>query len=89
MYRSANSAAVTNAVGTGVSYDTLGYVTNVLSGVTPVVAIANYTTLNKTAPVGYQSTDPGIAGIRTLYIGQVAVAANCGLTNYQVYVSGK
>jgi hypothetical protein len=86
VYKNIAGQTATNAVGTNVRYDTLGFVTNVLNGVTPVVTVATYTPLGKAATTS-QSSDNGIAGVTTLYIGNVTTLGLSGLTNYQVYQS--
>jgi hypothetical protein len=67
----------------------LGTVTNVLNATpTRVTTIAAYGPITNAAST-YQSSDVGIRGISTLYIGTVTVPALTGITNYQVYFSGK
>jgi len=89
IYRDVPNRFPTNAVGTGVNCAILGTVTNILNGVAPVTAIASYNGVPRTTASTYQSTDAGIAGISTLYIGYVTVPGLSGITNYQVYVSKK
>jgi hypothetical protein len=88
VYGSAKSKFPTNAAGTSLTYDTIGYVTNVLNGTTPVTTLARYTPLGKSATAN-QSSDVGIAGISTLYIGIVNPGTASGLTNYSVTFKGK
>lgn len=89
VYRSVQGLNPTNAAGTSVNAEVLGYVTNVLNGVTPVTTVAVYTTLPKTTAVGNQSTDLGIAGVQSLYIATVNTPSNSGITNYSVFAGGK
>lgn len=89
LYRGGHGGAPTNALGTSLDYDVLGYVTNFLNGTTRVTTVATYTAVARTTAVTGQSTDGGIAGLNTIYIGSVNCAvANSGITNYQVYNSG-
>ncbi len=78
----------TNAAGTGLLYDTLGTVTNTCSGVANNTVVAVYTQLPKPVAIPYQSQDHGIAGLTTLYIGQVSCATNASITNYSVSAFG-
>lgn len=94
IYRSTRGQTPTNAIGIAaggllLDYDLLGYVTNFLNGVTRVSTVATYTTLARTTAATGQSTDPGIAGVTTLYVAVVNVPTLSGLTNYQAYVNVK
>lgn len=76
VYKSVSGGNPTNALGTSLRFTTLGTITNVLNGVTPVTAIGDF-------------SDSQIAGSTTLYIGYVTTPSNSGITNYTVYARGK
>lgn len=89
VYKSVTGGSVTNAVGTGLLYDTLGYITNTLSGAATVAAnVAVYSVDQRTATTS-QSADTGLAGIPTIYLGVITVPAASGYTNFQAIVNIK
>lgn len=88
VYKSVSGGSPTNAQGTSLKFDVLGYVTNFLNGVTPVTTTAVYGPAPKAVST-FQSADNGIAGVPVVYVGSVITTTIGAITNYQVYASPK
>lgn len=88
VFKSVSGGSPTNAAGTGLLLDTVGYITNTISGTAPATTVAVYS-LDAKAASALQGSDLGIAGVTTLYIGAINAGATTGYTNYTAYVSIK
>ena len=88
IYKSVEAIAPTNAAGTSLRYDLLGYVTNVMNGATLNTTVASYSPALLTATAN-QGLNTGISGSGALYVGWVNIPALSGLTNFSIRVNTK